>query len=102
MKIQSVDFPNLASFAVTDVSCGQHHTIVLVKTVAVVDNKEVLQTGGKVYSWGDCSRGQLGSGDAVSRSHRSNLIRKMPEHYGPIWPDVPDDLPYYWPGKARA
>ena len=67
MKIQSVDFPNLASFAVTDVSCGQHHTIVLVKTVAVVDNKEVLQTGGKVYSWGDCSRGQLGSGDAVSR-----------------------------------
>lgn len=30
-------------------------------------------------------------------SHRSNLIRKMPEHYGPIWPDVPADLPYVWP-----
>lgn len=30
-------------------------------------------------------------------SHRSNLIRKLPEHYGPMWPDVPDDLPYVWP-----
>lgn len=30
-------------------------------------------------------------------SHRSNLIRKLPAHYGVIWPSVPDDLPYYWP-----
>lgn len=30
-------------------------------------------------------------------SHRSNLIRKKPEYYGPMWPDVPDDLPYVWP-----
>ena len=30
-------------------------------------------------------------------SHRSNLIRKMPEHYGPIWPDVTPDMPYVWP-----
>jgi hypothetical protein len=30
-------------------------------------------------------------------SHRSNLIRKMPEHYGSIWPDVPSDMPYVWP-----
>jgi hypothetical protein len=30
-------------------------------------------------------------------SHRSNLIRKMPQHYGPIWPDVPPDMPYVWP-----
>lgn len=30
-------------------------------------------------------------------SHKSNLKRKMPEHYGAIWPDVPDDLPYVWP-----
>jgi hypothetical protein len=33
----------------------------------------------------------------VTRSHKSNLIRKLPEHYGPLWPDVPDDLPYKWP-----
>lgn len=30
-------------------------------------------------------------------SHRSNLIRKKPEHYQPLWPDVPDDLEYIWP-----
>jgi len=30
-------------------------------------------------------------------SHQSNLIRKLPEHYGPIFPGVPDNLPYIWP-----
>ncbi len=30
-------------------------------------------------------------------SHKSNLIRKLPEHYGPMWPDVPANLPYIWP-----
>jgi hypothetical protein len=34
------------------------------------------------------------------RSHQSNLIRKLPEHYGPMWPDVPPDLPYVWPVTA--
>jgi len=31
------------------------------------------------------------------RSHRSNLIRKMPEHYQPQFPRVPATLPYVWP-----
>ena len=31
------------------------------------------------------------------RSHRSNLLRKMPEHYRQYWPDERDDLPYVWP-----
>jgi hypothetical protein len=31
------------------------------------------------------------------RSHQSALVRKDPEHYGPIFDDVPDDLPYVWP-----
>lgn len=30
-------------------------------------------------------------------AHKSNLIRKMPEYYGKLWPDVPDNLPYVWP-----
>lgn len=30
-------------------------------------------------------------------SHRSNLIRKMPEVYSEMWPDTADDLPYVWP-----
>lgn len=35
--------------------------------------------------------------DAFHLAHRSNLIRKDPAHYRPLWPDVPDDLPYVWP-----
>lgn len=32
------------------------------------------------------------------RAHRSNLLRKDPEHYGPLFEDgLPADLPYVWP-----
>lgn len=34
---------------------------------------------------------------AFHRSHRSALVRKDPRHYRPLFPDVPDDLPYVWP-----
>lgn len=34
--------------------------------------------------------------EEVAVSHRSNLIRKYPEHYRVLWPDTPDDLPYKW------
>lgn len=37
------------------------------------------------------------SDPSVALSHKSNLIRKFPEHYRPLWSDVPDDLPYVWP-----
>ena len=30
-------------------------------------------------------------------SHQSNLKRKDPTYYGPLFPDVRDDLPYVWP-----
>lgn len=36
------------------------------------------------------------------RSHQSNLIRKMPEHYLPIFGNVPDDLPYIWEKENAA
>lgn len=36
------------------------------------------------------------------RSHQSNLIRKNPEHYGSLFPDVPEDLPYLWPTETRG
>jgi hypothetical protein len=40
---------------------------------------------------------------ALHRSHRSNLIRKDPEFYRPLFGDEPDDLPYVWPaGDAPA
>lgn len=34
-------------------------------------------------------------------SHQSNLIRKDPVHYAPLFPGVPDDLPYVWPTPTR-
>jgi Pyrimidine dimer DNA glycosylase len=35
--------------------------------------------------------------EAFHRSHRSALVRKDPDFYRPLFPDVPDDLPYVWP-----
>ncbi len=34
---------------------------------------------------------------AFHRAHRSALVRKDPGWYGPMFPGVPDDLPYVWP-----
>jgi hypothetical protein len=35
--------------------------------------------------------------EAFHISHKSNLLRKDPAWYGPLFPGVPDDLPYIWP-----
>ena len=35
--------------------------------------------------------------EAFCISHRSNLIRKLPAHYGPMWPGIPNDMEYIWP-----
>lgn len=45
--------------------------------------------------------GWLGDDD-LHRSHQSALVRKDPEHYRPLFPDVPDDLPYVWPVRSQA
>ncbi|MFC8224221.1 MSMEG_6728 family protein [Streptomyces sp. NPDC057287] len=39
--------------------------------------------------------------EAFHRSHRSALVRKDPEYYGPLFPDVPPDVPYVWPSSDR-
>ena len=38
---------------------------------------------------------------AVHRSHQSNLIRKDPDFYGPLFPGVPGDLEYVWPAMSE-
>ena len=41
--------------------------------------------------------------EAVQLSHRSSLLRKEPEHYGPLFPpDTPRDLDYVWPVRSPA
>lgn len=41
----------------------------------------------------------LGSDD-LHRSHRANLVRKDPDFYGPVWPEVDPASPYIWPHAA--
>lgn len=38
---------------------------------------------------------------AFHLSHRSALVRKDPEFYGPLFPGVEDGLPYVWPASDR-
>lgn len=40
--------------------------------------------------------------DEFHRGHRSALIRKDPQHYGPLFPGTPEDLPYVWPVRSAA
>ena len=35
-------------------------------------------------------------------SHRSNLLRKMPEHYKQFGWDIPDTFEYVWPSPSPA
>ncbi|MCQ1950933.1 MSMEG_6728 family protein [Arthrobacter sp. zg-Y859] len=38
--------------------------------------------------------------EELHRSHRSNLIEKSPDVYGPLFPDTDAGLPYVWPSPA--
>ncbi len=40
--------------------------------------------------------------EAFHLAHRSSLLRKDPDWYRPLFGDVPDDLPYVWPGRDGA
>lgn len=35
--------------------------------------------------------------DEFCLAHQSNLIAKLPDHYRPLFPNTPDNLPYIWP-----
>ena len=38
--------------------------------------------------------------ESLHRSHRAALLRKDPDHYGPLFPGVDPDQPYVWPESA--
>lgn len=66
-------------------------------TGGVEPDLAALAAAGQVPPW-------LGRAD-LHRSHRSALLRKLPDHYGAHadWShsaDLPDDLPYVWPRAA--
>lgn len=59
----------------------------------VRSEQELVAAGALPSWWGD---------EALHRSHRSALVRKDPDHYRPLFPDVPADLPYVWPIRSAA
>jgi len=61
--------------------------------LTVVRRQDELAAVGELPPW-------LGRED-LHRSHRSSLLRKDPVHYGPLFDDVPPDLPYVWPASDR-
>jgi Pyrimidine dimer DNA glycosylase len=62
--------------------------------VDTVRTQPELATAGALPPW-------LGD-EAVHRSHRSALVRKDATRYRPLFPEVPDDLPYVWPVRSEA
>ena len=58
-----------------------------------VRTQEELAAAGELPPW-------LGD-EALHRSHQSALVRKDPAVYGPLFPGVPEDLPYVWPLSDR-
>ncbi|MFF6999849.1 MSMEG_6728 family protein [Streptomyces sp. NPDC008313] len=58
-----------------------------------VRGQERLAADGELPPW-------LGD-PAFHRSHQSALVRKDPAFYTPLFPDIPDDLPYVWPASDR-
>jgi len=62
--------------------------------VDMIRTQPELATAGALPPW-------LGD-EAVHRSHQSALVRKDPERYQHLFPDVPDDLAYVWPVRSEA
>ena len=60
--------------------------------VAAPRSQQELADAGALPPW-------LGD-PALHRSHQSSLLRKDPDFYRQLFPDVPDDLPYVWPVRS--
>jgi hypothetical protein len=62
--------------------------------VAAIRSQQDLEAAGALPPW-------LGD-PAFHTSHQSALVRKDREHYGPMFPGVPDDLEYVWPSRRAG
>jgi hypothetical protein len=63
--------------------------------IAPIRAEEALRTAGAVPPWDV-------DGDPVLDSHRSALVRKDPELYGPMFPEVDPEVPYVWPVRSAS
>ena len=73
----------------TDTTAGTIANDVASGGVATIRSQAELAAAGALPPW-------LGD-EGFHRSHQSSLLRKDPDFYGPLFPGVPDDLPYVWP-----
>ena len=62
--------------------------------VSEIRTEQALREAGAMPPWT--------TDEHVLESHRSALVRKDPELYGPLFPDAPADLPYVWPVRSPA
>jgi len=51
--------------------------------------------------WTDTGQPYWIGDDRVHLSHKSNLVRKRPDIYQKMWPDVGPEMPYYWPPELK-
>jgi hypothetical protein len=61
--------------------------------VTLVRTEAELADAGALPPW-------LGD-EGFHRAHQSSLLRKDPDHYGPIFGEPPSNLPYVWPASDR-
>jgi hypothetical protein len=60
---------------------------------------QFLESAADAYSADKCQRPPFVGNDRFHASHRSNLLRKDPAHYGQLGWAEPDSLPYVWPSQ---
>ncbi|GAA3571080.1 hypothetical protein GCM10022197_29430 [Microlunatus spumicola] len=61
--------------------------------ITEIRTEEALREAGAVPPWDV-------EGDPVLESHRSALVRKDPELYGPLFPEADPAVPYVWPVRS--
>ena len=63
--------------------------------ITQIRTEEALRKAGAVPPWDV-------EGDPVLESHRSALVRKDPELYGPLFPEADPAIPYVWPVRSPS
>jgi hypothetical protein len=63
--------------------------------IAPIRSEEALREADAMPPWDV-------DGDPVLESHRSALVRKDPELYGPLFPDADPAVPYVWPVRSAS
>jgi hypothetical protein len=63
--------------------------------IATIRTEQALREADAVPPWDV-------DGDPVLESHRSALVRKDPDLYGPLFPEADPSVPYVWPVRSAS